>query len=218
MPDTTPMNAREMNGRGIRVVLVCSDVALRGELRDNFAVRRRLSDILNSGIDDLELFDAEALSSDDVIGPVQSPHHGMSIVVRRSAILLAIPVDSGTHRHPGWDTYVEKMPEAVALVVGDVIVRGNVWRTTGADLAMTMRATAGNFLPVTQAHVSRAPGSREPFSASGVAIVNRSAIRMWSPLPAIPVAQPERRAPERVLVAELVGTSMRQRVAVPAGD
>jgi hypothetical protein len=206
--------------KGINVVLVCDDVVLRGEVRDSIAVPRRLSDILNSDIDDVELFCADTLTTDGLVGVLPFGGGGGQdsdavTVVRRSAILAAIPIGDGARR-PGWDTYVEKIPEPVAFVVGDVIVHGNVWRTTGADLAMTMRAQTGNFLPVTEAEVSRVPGSSAPFSANGVAIVNRAAIRMWSAAPDIAVAPRERLAPEPVPAAEIIGTSVRRRVAALA--
>jgi hypothetical protein len=209
-------DAVEREVRGISVVLVCSDVVLRGELRDGAMIRRRLSDILNSGIDDVEVFDAEALTAHSLIGELRSSPPGVegmppAVAVRRSAILVALPIADRASRAPAWDTHVEKLPEPAAMVVGDLVVRGNVWRMAGADLGMTMRAQTGNFLPVTEAEVSRVPGSREPFSATGVAIVNRAAIRMWTAIPARPAPQ-ERRAPERLPVAELVGTRARQPV------
>jgi hypothetical protein len=130
-----------------------------------------------------------------------------SVMVSRAAIHVAMPLrDRALHR-PGWATYVEKVPESIALVVGDdVSVRGNAWRIPAATLGMTMRGVTAGFLAVTEADVSRAPGSRQPFASMGVALVNRAAIRMWAPAADIAVTRDDHVAPEPLPVAEILGT------------
>ena len=198
------------------VLLVCKDAVVRGTVRHQLPVPVRVSDVLNSNLTEIDLFDAEVLTATPAARALielgrEARLDANITAIRRSSIIVAVPGAEPQVPHT-WDTFIQKSPSSVAMMVGeDLRVRGNVWRLPGADLAMAMRLQTSDFLPVTDADIDRVVAGRQAKGWEQVArrweavLVNRAAVTMWTAVAPVEVAAQNHIAPDPLPVAAVLG-------------